>query len=485
MSADASTLAAVNAGDANVSSANGSVVRSAEVLVIGGGLAGFCAAIEAARAGADVLLIEKQPAIGGSTIISGGSFAFADTDEQRAAGLVDTPEMLREDLLRVGEYANDPRVVDAYVENQSETYRWLKQLGVRFGSLFAAGGQSVPRSHRTDPPELMRVLRSAAEATGKVTIECGCRASRFVNDPASGELTGVVVQSDGGATQRIEVERAVVLASGGFSRSEALLALFAPSQRKAQRIGGPGNTGDGLRMAWKLGAGFRDMGFIKGTFGSHTSTGPEEFKPLLAIYRGGIAVNKSGRRFVNEAISYKLIGDSCLAQEGAIAYQIFDQPVFEQSDPGVPSFDIAGSYAAGRIEKAATLAELARHLGIDSVTLMDTVDRYNRDVDYGRDSAFGRIGLSNVTFGKLRRIDTPPYYGYACTSVVLATYCGLAIDGQMRVLDVFDTPIPRLLAAGEVVGGLHGGAYMSSTANGKAAIFGRLAGRAAAATAAR
>lgn len=239
----------MSADTSSISATNISAERTAEVLVIGGGLAGFSATIEAARSGTQVLLIEKQPAIGGSTIISGGSFAFADTDEQRAAGFVDSSATLKEDLLRVGEYANDPRVVDAYVAHQAETYRWLKQLGVRFGSLFAAGGQSVPRSHRTDPLELMRLLRLAAEMTGKVTIECGCRALRFITDG---------------------------------------------------------------------------------------------------------------------------------------------------------------------------------------------------------------------------------------TSVVLATYCGLAVDGGMRVLDVFDAPIPRLFAAGEVVGGLHGGAYMSSSANGKAAIFGRLAGRAAA-----
>jgi fumarate reductase flavoprotein subunit len=451
-----------------------------DVVVIGGGLAGFSAAIEAARCGADVALLEKQDTIGGSTVMSGGSFAFADSHEQRAAGLKDSPQVLRDDLLRVGGYANDTRLVDAYAAHQAETYAWLKGIGVSFPTVFAAGGQSVPRSHRTDPKALMRLLRAAADATGRISIRLGAPVQRLDASPGGGTVRGVIAADRAGREMRIEAKRGVVVASGGFSRNDRLLALFAPSQARAQRMGGPGNTGDGLLMAWKLGAGVRDMGFIKGTFGSHPSASPEEYKPLLAIYRGAIAVNKAGKRFVNEAISYKIIGDRCLEQEDAIAYQIFDQPIFEQSDPGVPAFDLQEAFGAGRIDSAPTIGELARKLGIDAPGLESTVAKYNLDVTRGRDSLHGRVGLSNVDFGTLREIARPPYYAYACTSVVLATYCGLAVDERMQVLDVFDQPIERLYAAGEVVGGLHGAAYMSSSANGKAAIFGRLAGRAAA-----
>lgn len=453
-------------------------MRAAEetdVVVVGAGLAGFSAAIAAAAAGLQVLLLEKQDAMGGSTAISGGSFAFADSEEQRALGLRDSTEALKEDLLRVGARANDLRLVEAYAANQAETYAWLKSIGVRFPMVFAAGGQSVPRSHRTHPGELMRLLCVAAQATGRVTVRLGCAARRL---QVGGEtIVGVTAADAFGRQSTVAARRGVVLASGGFSRNERLLALFAPSQAKAQRMGGPGNTGDGLLMAWRLGAGMRDMGYVKGTFGSHPSARPEEYRPLLAIYRGAIAVNRHGQRFVNEAISYKDIGDRCLEQPGAIAYQVFDQPIFERADPGVPAFDFGEAFASGRIERAGSVAELASRLELEAAALEATLDRYNRDVALGRDGEHGRAGLSNMDFGALRRIATPPFYGYACTSVVLATYCGLAIDASMRVLDVYERPIRGLFAAGEVVGGLHGAAYMSSSANGKAAIFGRLAGR--------
>jgi fumarate reductase flavoprotein subunit len=119
-------------------------------------------------------------------------------------------------------------------------------------------------------------------------------------------------------------------------------------------------------------------------------------------------------------------------------------------------------------------------IGMDAAALHKTVEKYNRDAAARRDTEYGRMGLSNEDFGQMRQVRTPPYYAYPCTSVVLATYCGLAVDATMRVLDVFGQPIGRLYAAGEIVGGLHGAAYMSGSANGKAAIFGRLAGRAAA-----
>ncbi len=449
-------------------------MNETDVLVIGGGLAGFSAAIAAAQAGKQVLLLEKQPAIGGSTIISGGSFAFAGSDEQKARGIEDTPARLAADLMKVGNQANDARLVDTYAAHQAETYRWLKGIGVTFETVFSAGGQSVPRSHRTNPRELMARLRAAADATGHITVALGTRARRLLVDDR-GAVTGAFVEDSKG-TRRVQA-RSVVIASGGFSRNEALLQTFAPTQKNAQRMGGPGNTGDGLLMAWKLGAALRDMGYVKGTFGSHPSAKPEEYKPLLAIYRGAIAVNRSGRRFVNEAISYKDIGDRCLEQDGAMAWQVFDAPVFALSDVGVPAFDINEAHDAGRIESADTLEALAAKLGIDADGLKATVAGYNDAVGRGAADEFGRKGLSNVDYGTLKPIATAPFYGYPCTSVVLATYCGLAVDESMRVVDVFGEPIARLYAAGEVIGGLHGAAYMSSSANGKAAIFGRLAGR--------
>lgn len=444
-----------------------------DLVVVGGGLAGHCAALAAAEAGAQVLLLEKEAKIGGATILSGGSFAFAGTPLQRREGVDDSDERLRADLRRVGGYENDAALVDAYVGRQRETHDWLAAKGVVFERLFAASGHSVPRGHSRNAQEVLDIVARHGHATGRVTTRLATAARRLLRSEADGAVTGVRAEASGESFS-VEARHGVVLATGGFSRNEKLLALFAPNQAKAQRMGGPGNTGDGLLMAWHLGAAFRDMGYIKGTFGNHPSAGPEDHFLLFPMYAGGIAVNQRGERFADESLSYKLVGEACLRQPGAIGWQVFDQPIFERGKPGIPSMDFAADLAASRVVRAATLAGLAAAVGIDPAGLERTVARYNRFVGRGCDEDFGRRHQCNE-HGELVPIGRPPFYAFASRSVVLATYCGLTVDAASRVEDVYGATIPRLFAAGGVTGGFHGKAYMTGTANGKAAIFGRIA----------
>ena len=448
-----------------------------DLLVVGGGLAGYCAALEAAEAGAQVLLAEKEAKIGGATILSGGSFAFAGTPLQREHGVDDSEERLFDDLRRVGGYDNDERLVRAYVEGQRDTHEWLGRAGVRFERLFIASGQSVPRAHSRNAQEVLDLVAARAHATGRVSTRLRATARRLLRAGTDGRITGAVVESGGSVTE-VRARHGVVLATGGFSRNERLLQLFAPQQAGAQRMGGPGNTGDGLLMAWRLGAGFRDMGYIKGTFGNHPSAGPEDHFLLFPIYAGGIAVNRDAQRFVDESLSYKLIGEACLRQPGCIGYQVFDQPIFERGKPGIPSMDFQADLDAGRVVKAASLQELARCLGLDGTALEASVARYNGFMRAGNDADFQRRTLCNA-FGTPVAIETAPFYGFASRSVVLATYCGLTVDEGMQVRDVFGAPMEGLYAAGGMIGGFHGQAYMTGTANGKAAIFGRAAARSA------
>jgi fumarate reductase flavoprotein subunit len=304
----------------------------------------------------------------------------------------------------------------------------------------------------------------------------GTRATRLVRASEDAPVRALEAVGPDGPL-RIEARDGVLLASGGFCRNAALVNQFAPHYAEAVFVGGDGNVGDGLRMAWKLGADLRDMAFIKGTFGKHP-TDTHNNHSCLAVYKGAIAVNQDGRRFVDESISYKLLGDAVMSQPYHTGYQIFDQPIFDSGDDRVRILDFHRRMEEGLIMKADTLEALARQIEVPWDTLRETVERYNRAVDEGGDTEFGRDSLVHHQ-GALRRIETGPFYAYPSTAAVFGTYCGVRVDPGMRVIDVFGEPIAGLYAAGEMVGGFHGGAYMTGSALGKAVVFGRLAARSA------
>ncbi|CAN5646315.1 FAD-dependent oxidoreductase [soil metagenome] len=446
------------------------------VLVLGSGLAGCAALLAAAEAGQFAVMLEKTSAIGGSTVRSAGLSAYAGTDEQQAQGIADSAELLHEDLMEVGRHRNDERLVDLYCDHQLDTYGWLRRHGVVYGEVHAASGQSAARSHPTDTTAmLVHLLQAAGRLGARLVLDAP--AHRLVRK--AGRVVGVDVRRRDGL-HRVLAD-AVVLATGGFSQNPALLTRFAPQMEDALRAGGVGCEGDGLLMAWQLGAGVVDTPYIKATYGHFHEPHPDEDGTgILAVYKGAIAVNREGRRFVDESLNYKEIGDLALAQPGVTTFQVLDSRVLAASSDEVPIYDFAGRVSSGLLVRGDPLAELEQRLGLPDGALVETVEAYNGAIRSGAPDPLGRQHLSGGV-GDPFPLERPPFYAQPTGSVVLATYCGLTVDTDLRVLDAFGDPIERLFAAGEVVGGLHGAGYMTGTSIGKAGIFGRLAGTRAAA----
>lgn len=458
---------------------HGSALRNRyDVIVLGGGLAGHCAALAAAEEGAHVALLEKTQQIGGSSSLSGGSLAFGGTEDQAKAGIADSPEKLRDDLIKAGKGHSDVALVDAYVERQLDTFAWLKRLGVDFKRVSLSSSQSAPRSHSVDPKAMMATLNEQLRRRHGIDFAPGARGTHLRTD--SGErVTGIAVEMSG--CPDIQIDGGVVIATGGFVRSQALVRRYAPALTGILGMGGPGNDGDGIEMALEAGAGVRDMEFIKGTFGAILDRYPdteigERSMLLMAMYRGGIIVNLNGERFINESLSYKLIGDACLKQPKTVGFQIFDQPIMDQSTDTPSMNDFKAAYRRGLVVKAETPEDLARALGIDPSRLAATVAAYNRDISGDGDKRFGRRTLSS-TFGSAVPIETPPFYAVPCTTALIATYCGITVNPGMQVIRQGGKVIEGLYAAGEVTGGFHGETYLSGSSLAKSAIFGRVAGR--------
>jgi len=449
-----------------------------DVIVAGAGGAGLAAAIELADTKADVVVFEKQCSIEDtSTYQCGGLYTFAGTDFQQREGIKDSNALLYKDLIEVGQRKNNEKLVQAYVKNQLDTYYWLTNLGVKWTEIEAAAGMSVPRSHRADPAETLIVLKEAAERKGvKLIFETA--VTRLLVDK-DGRVTGVTAKGKERSVG-VKARKGVILATGGFGRSIKMLEAIDPRLSQIVPIVGVGHTGDGHRMAEELGAFFKDMEYVKPTFGIHV-TGTSNAELTIMFYSGAIIVNKEGKRFCNESISYKDVAKAALDQPDGIGYQIFDQKIYEigvEKAKGLRPDEAIMYLDEGRIKllvKADTIEALASKIAVPPKTLSETVDKYNIQSDAGKDLDFGRTTLAGGV-GQVIRIDTPPFYAYASKGTLPGTYGGVVVDEDMNVLNR-QGKIPSLYAAGEIVGGFHGASYMSGTAVGKALIFGRIAAR--------
>ena len=447
-----------------------------DLIILGGGLAGMCAAVEGGEKGASVLLLEKQDEPGGSTVLSSGYMAFAETDMQENAGIIDTTKSLLDDMIEVGGGVNDQSLVAAYGQQQLETYQWLVQHGAQFRALEAVSGHSVPRGHIIDPYQAIQTLYRSAKQLPNLTIRFRAPARRLLKN-SEGRIDRVLYEFEG-EEQTVLAEGGIIISSGGFAKSEELLGQFAPQLKDALRIGGAGNHGDGIRMAWEHGAWVQDLPYLNGTYGFHPSASGAVKSQGLAFYKGAIMVNQLGKRFVNESISYKLLGRAAFEQPDGITYQLWDQTVMDKSVNDDPLYDFELLRRRRLLYVADTLEELADCIDVPLEVLEETITSYNQGVQNGDDPEFGRNTLTH-NYGTPTPIVRAPFYGFESTVAMLATYAGVAVNPAGQVLNSFNEPISGLYAAGEVTGGFHGAGYMTGSSLGKAAVFGRLAAQAA------
>ncbi|QCR32140.1 flavocytochrome c [Lysinibacillus sp. SGAir0095] len=448
--------------------------ESYSVIIVGAGMAGLCAALEAANSNAKVLVLEKEEAIGGSSLLSGRFMAFAGTDLQKKCSFVDNSELLIADMLEVGKGKNEKKLVEAYGHHQLETYQWLVENGVEFDAVRAASGHSVPRGHTIKPLQAITTLYNQALKTGNVTFELEASVKRLRKN-ADGRISVVIYEKDG-LEYFAKAEQGVILTCGGFSKSEEMLESFAPQLHAALRIGGKGNVGDGIKLAWEHGAWIRDLPYLQGTYGFHPAANGERKSQAHAFYKGAIIVNKKGKRFVNESHSYKIIGTEALKQQETVSYQVWDQPIMNESVAGDALYDFENLYSLGLINQADSIEELADIINVPLESFKETIAKYNEDIQTGVDQDFGRTSLTH-TFGKPKPIIQAPYYAMVTTVAMLATYAGLAVDENAQVLNPFNEPIDGLYAAGEIAGGFHGAGYMTGSSLGKASIFGKIAAK--------
>lgn len=465
--------------------------KEVDVIVVGFGAAGGAAAIEAHDAGAKVLILEKMPAAGGNTAVSGGIVYGANTSVQKAVGVSDTAEEMYKYYMAVGENMLDPARVKFASENYGKTIEWLIGLGVEIPhkmgrpGLYISGAEQryanitppKPRGHEAkgEGGALFGALR---KAVGDRKIETLLRAeAKELIVANEKEVIGLIAQSRG-KPMYIKANKGVVLTTGGFSYSKEMRRTYRPDLMEAVSYCAPGLTGDGIRMAQALGADLENMGNAY-RVNVVAKISPERGALVLPLFEHPcIMVNKKGKRFVSEGEFYEYIVSELLKQEGRLAYVVFDDTVKSKGGKNLAygfTKDLGPELEAGVVKKAGSVAELARAMGVDAATLEQTVKKVNEDAKAGKDSEFNRKkGLGAV--------ETPPFYFLEARVGLSDTVGGLRTDLDARVIDVFGRVIPRLYAAGTVADGWMFKMYPGSgTYLGNAFCFGRIAGKKAAA----
>lgn len=458
----------------------------ADVVVVGLGCAGACAAIEAAEAGAEVLVLEAAAMGGGTSAMSGGLiYLGGGTPVQEACGYRDSADDMERFLLAACGPGAPADKVHAYAHGSVDHFHWLVDHGVPFegrfhpepsreppddsGLVFSGGEDSwpfteiapaVPRGHHPKFPDaaggflMQRLIEAVARTEARVRTDAV--VDRLVTD--AGSVVGVAATIDGVATT-VRARRGVVLTAGGFIFDRELVEEHCPAALRCNMpIGNPFDDGRGIAMG--AGAGARVVGLDRLEVGI-------PFTPPRSLVRG-IVVNAEGKRFLNEDTYAGRLGQEFLLRQDGQVYFVHDDSTF--------AVNIAG-YKPKWV--AETAAELEEQIGLPTGSLQATLDRYNE---------FARAG-ADPDFHKAPEWVTPlePPYGVVDLRVEKSFYApftlgGLDTDPDSRVLDDAGEPVPGLFAAGRTTAGIATGGYVSGISLGDGTFFGRRAGAAAAAS---
>jgi len=453
--------------------------HEADIIIAGGGAAGLPAAIVAAESGLKTTLLEAGPACGGSSAIGIGDFAIAGSDEQKAAGIDDSPEIFYQDLVDLS--GADPEIARAYTDNQLDAYRMLKEVGIQFPGVIQFPGHSRDRAIAWLIGRGRQIIQSLEERAKRAGVEILLhhRAVRLITYPPTGRVIGlkVSVQSE---MKNFKAKRAVILATGGFGQNREMITEYAPDMANAVPIMPATHLGDGLKMGMALGAATKDMG------AAVTPSLPvcveTHANPIQALFWGSIAVNTDGKRFYEESCSegfYGSLTGAGMKQPGGVYWIVYDRTIIEQMKRNPEKSQVAYIEDCQQY-KANSVAELANNAGIDARGLAETIDKYNSDIDsVGYDTVLGR----RFQFGRQRpllKIATPPFYAIKCATSTTSLKGGLKINGSAQVVNHYAEVIPGLYAAGEVSGGLHSKSYLSGVMSSAAMTFGIIAARNAA-----
>ena len=383
-----------------------------DVLVMGSGTAGLSAAIAAAEAGANVLVIEKQDIPGGSAVTSAG-IVYAPVDES------DKAAMVQYYMDRAEGNANE-ELLTFYANNALDTIAWLESLGVQWLMTVPAGTAPEPRARFSMTAEgvgmtgaaLVNPMLAKLDELG-VPLLCGVKGTELLVD-ANGAIIGAKAESK--AADYEITAKSVILATGGFDACKEMKARYSPVAENDFPLSSKGNVGDGINMGMAIGAATEFKGGVIG-FDFVDGSLPASGMNAVAMYCSSY-VQPDGT-FVSKVIDYPITYTAIKELGVDHFYGLYDAAGAETAEAAV---------AVGFGWKGDTVETLAEATGMDAAKLADAIEQ---DPD----------------------LKEAPYYAVMVKPTTIGSMGGLVIDVDARVLKADGAPIPGLYATGEVANG--------------------------------
>ena len=467
-----------------------------QVAIVGGGAAGMSAAAAAAEAGADVIVMEANAAVGGNGLFPRGIFAVDSPLQRRKLIFADTDEIFR----RCMEYSHwkiDARLIRALIDESGGTIGWLEEKGVRFTDVVHHIPNQTPEVfHITDKSDnvgnvVIRALKAYCDAQG-VKVLTGVRGRRLLLDE-NGDVKGVLGNGKDGSEITVRARR-VILCTGGFAGNPALVSNFYAgfNPEHVSAGGGMRHPGDGIEMAVVAGAD------IEGNFAMEIAAPKIKGYDALNLLLGkpyNVWLNKFGVRFADEGIVYNFAqaANACLRQPDGAVWVLFDRGLMAETlADGRDMIELihiapdaetrleetmAKASADGFLMVSDSIPGLADKLGVSREKLVSSVDEYNTSCTRNRDALFAKQRRY------LKKLENPPYYAVKAGADMLITHGGIRVNERFEALDRNYQPIPNLYVAGVDFGGADADVYnvvMSGHGFGFAVNSGRIAGRHAA-----
>lgn len=473
-----------------------------DVIVIGCGFAGMNAALSAAEAGANVVVLEKSGKRGGAANVGGATLSGAGTKIQAEANVEDSPELLFQDFVdknaNIGGNANfNEELAWFYARHSGEAVDWLDSLGADLGdrvpknpSLYEP--MNVPRQYGGDMKSYLKVVGDLLDAqveAGKVAILYNTEATELIMDGAT--VTGVKATAQDGSPVEF-LAPATIMCTGGYGYSKELLLKY--NFKDCLTTCPETSTGDGFRFAEQAGGVLQNMEHIS-TYAGGVRDGDSFLKTMgvrIKDFPYMIFVNREGQRFVDElgaedGTDYDEITAWWSKGDNEV-FIMFDQAMVDDlraKEKPIFSYDNDWSQWDGAVEKgeqvfkADTVADAAKLAGIDATNLEATIARYNGFVDAGKDADFGRTR-------EMKKFETGPYYIIRTVPYVMITSGGPWMNDKCQLLNADGEVIPGLYQAGEIVGGnnISGHTTYGGVQNTGCIVWGKQAGAQAAAYAA-